>query len=118
MEKQQLTLVSPAEAVQGFLQALNKEDFDTARQYLADDFTFVGVLGTRNGADVYMQDMKKMKFKYVVKKLFVQDQDVSVFYDINMGEVVIFAAGWYQAGKDGIKSLNVIFDPRPVLAKS
>ena len=118
MEKQQSTLTSPAEAVQGFLQALNEDDFDTARQYLADDFTFVGVLGTRNGAEVYMQDMKKMKFKYQVKKLFVQDQDVSVFYDINMGGVVLFASGWYQVGKDGIKSLNVIFDPRPVLAKS
>lgn len=118
MEKRQSTLTSPAEAVQGFLQALNEDDFDTARQYLADDFTFVGVLGTRNGADVYMEDMKKMKFKYQVKKLFVQDQDVSVFYDINMGAVVLFASGWYQVGKDGIKSLNVIFDPRPVLAKS
>ena len=43
--------------VLSYIDSLNKEDFDAARQLVTDDMVFKGVLGTREGAEVYMQDM-------------------------------------------------------------
>jgi len=101
--------------VLSYIDSLNKENFDAARQLVTDDMTFTGVLGTREGADVYMQDMQKMKMKYEIKKAFADDNDVCLFYDITLGAITFFSAGWYQVKGDKIKSFRVVFDPRPVL---
>jgi hypothetical protein len=67
------------------------------RAQLHDDLTFKGDMGGRNGADIYIDDMKKMKFKYAVKKVFVDQEEVCLcmisVYDINMGEKTIFYNG-------------------------
>jgi hypothetical protein len=84
------------EVVLTFIDALNKEDFATAGNYLTSDMTFKGVLGSRDGAEVYMSDMKKMKFKYDLKKTIAEGNDVCLFYDLDMGGVTIFGCGWYH----------------------
>jgi ketosteroid isomerase-like protein len=109
--------IESAKTVKSFLKALNDEDFKSARNYLADDVKFVGVMGARDGGDTYIADMEKMKFKYDIKKVFEDDNDVSVFYDIDMGGKVIFCSGWYHLSHGKIKSMKVIFDPRPLLEK-
>lgn len=107
------------ETVLSFINALNDENFDAARRYVHDDLSFVGVLGTRDGADAYFADMKKMKLKYDVKKIVADNEDVCLFYDIAMGgDVTVFASGWYQVENDKISSFKVIFDPRPLLEGS
>jgi aspartyl/asparaginyl beta-hydroxylase (cupin superfamily) len=98
-----------------FINALNAEDFELARRQLHDDMTFKGVMGERSGADVYIDDMKKMKFKYDVKKVFVEQEEVCLWYDINMGGKTIFSCGWYKLSEEKIQSFQVIFDPRPIL---
>ncbi len=108
-------IAESAKTVKSFLKALNNEDFKAARNYLTDDVKFVGVMGTRDGGDIYIADMEKMKFKYDIRKVFEDDNDVSVFYDIDMGGKVIFCSGWYQLSHGKIKSMRVIFDPRPLL---
>jgi limonene-1,2-epoxide hydrolase len=104
--------------VLAFLKAMNDEDFKTAKQYVNDDLKFIGVMGIRDGGEVYIADMEKMKFKYDIKKIFEDVNDVSVFYDINMGGTTIFSSGWYQLSGGKISSIKVIFDPRPLLEKS
>jgi hypothetical protein len=101
--------------VLAFIDAMNKEDFPTARTYVTDDLSFIGVMGTREGADNYFKDMEKMKFKYKVQKAFADGDDVCLFYDIDMGKATIFSCGWYQLVDDKIKTFKVIFDPRPLL---
>jgi len=112
-------LLAPAttarEVVLQFIQALNDEDFDTARDQLHDDMTFTGVLGTREGADAYIEDMKKMRLKYDVKKSFADITDVSVFYDITMSGITVFCSGWYRVENGKISWFKVVFDPRPLL---
>jgi len=103
------------QTVLSFLEALNAEDYDKARTYTTDDLVFEGVLGTRNGADAYFSDMKNMKFKYEVLKSCSDGHDVAVFYDIDMGRVKVFCAGWYQLQGGQIAHIRVVFDPRPVL---
>ena len=101
--------------VLSFIEAMNDEDFDKAREYVSDDLQFIGVLGTRNGAAAYFEDMKKMKFKYDIKKAFADGDDVCLLYDIDMGKATIFTCGWYQLAGGKISTFRVVFDPRPVL---
>ena len=105
------------EVVLAFIDAINDEDFEKARTYVTHDLQFVGVMGTRNGADAYFNDMQKMKFKYDVKKSVAEDNDVCLLYDIDMGGKTIFSIGWYQLEDGKIKSFKVVFDPRPLLEK-
>jgi limonene-1,2-epoxide hydrolase len=106
---------SSKEVVMSFVNALNSEDFDAARKCVSDDMSFRGVLGSRDGAEAYFKDMKNMKFKYDIKKTFVDGNDVCLFYDINMSGKTILTCGWYHVEDGKISSLRVIFDPRPVL---
>ena len=41
--------------------------------------------------------------------------DVAVFYDIDMGGITAFSAGWYHIADGRIKNFKVLFDPRPVI---
>ncbi len=110
-------VTSAKQVVVKFINALNNEDFEGAKAYTDDDMKFDGVLGSRNGSEAYFADMQKMKFKYDVKKVFADGNDVCLLYDINMGNATIFTCGWYKLKDGKICSLKVVFDPRPVLEK-
>jgi hypothetical protein len=120
MEKQKVFLseVNSRQIVLDFIDAMNHFDYQKARSYVTDDFSFVGVLGTRNGADNYFQDMQKMKFQYSIIKAFSEADDVCLLYDIQMSGVKVFCCGWYRLKNQKIDSLQVVFDPRPVLQPS
>jgi predicted ester cyclase len=103
------------QVVMACLEAINREDFQTARRYVSDDISFVGVLGSRQGADAYFKDMERLRLKYEVKKMFVDGQDVCLLYDLNMSGKIVFGCGWYQVEEGKIQSLRVVFDPRPII---
>ena len=92
-----------------------EEDWKVARQYVGDDLSFVGVLGSRQGADAYFNDMKRVRLKYDVKKVFSDEQDVCLFYDLAISGTTIFVSAWYRVEDGKICSLKVLFDPRPIL---
>ena len=98
--------------------ALNHGNFNTAKNLVADNMTFSGVLGSRNGAEAYFRDMERMRLKYDIKKVFADDNDVCLFYDLHMSDMTIFGCGWYHVENGKITSLKVVFDPRPVLEHS
>lgn len=56
-----------------------------------------------------------MKLKYKIIKVFEAENDVCVLYDLDMSGLTIFGCGWYQVEQGKVKSLKVVFDPRPVL---
>ena len=103
--------------IKSYIDALNRQDFQTARKYVADDLSFDGVLGSRQGANAYFEDMERMRLKYDVKKTFADGNDVCVLYDVMMSGVRVFTCGLYRIEAGKIRSLKVIFDPRPVLAQ-
>lgn len=104
-----------AKVVLSLIKALNEEDFEEAARFANDDMTFEGVMGSRNGVDAYFNDMKKMKLKYDVQKVFVDDEDVCLFYNLTMESKTIFGCAWYHLDGGKVSSLKVIFDPRPFL---
>ncbi|RYZ94442.1 MAG: nuclear transport factor 2 family protein [Sphingobacteriaceae bacterium] len=101
--------------VLSFINALNDRDYETAGEFLSRDMQFSGVLGKRDGAEAYIQDMKHMQFQYDVVKTFADGNDVCLFYNIDMQGTKVFTSGWYQLSGGKIKSIKVVFDPRPVL---
>lgn len=106
----------PAKAtVLSFLDAMNAEDFKTARSHVNENMDFIGVMGTRHGADAYFTDMAKMKFKYEIERAVADDTDVMVWYKIRMGEKTIETAGWYHLVDGKIRTFKALFDPRPLL---
>ena len=107
------------EVVQACVRALNEENFDLARVYVGDNLSFVGPMGSRQGADAYFQDMERLRLKYQVKKVLADGSDVCLFYDLAIGGVTVFGCAWYRVESGKIQSLQVVFDPRPILeAKS
>jgi hypothetical protein len=105
------------EVVLALIDAINAQDFQRARTYVSTDMQFEGVLGARDGSEAYFLDMEKMKLKYDVKKAFVDGNDVCLLYELDMSGTIIFGCGWYQVENAKIRSLKVVFDPRPVLEK-
>ncbi len=109
------TQITTRDMVLEFIHALNAEDFRAAKCWLNDNFTFNGPMGTRNGADAYMNDMEKMKFKYAILKTFEEGNNVCVIYDITIAGKTITASGIYHLEMGKLSSLQVFFDPRPLL---
>eukprot|EP01133_Synstelium_polycarpum_P014650 gene14650-17326_t len=101
------TFENTSTTVLAFIKALNEEEFNVAAQYLDDNLVFTGVLGTRNNAAQYMKEMEQKKLKYDIKKVFVNEQDVCLLYDINMGAVTLFGSGWYQLSAGKIHNIRV-----------
>jgi len=109
---------STKEIVLSFIKSLNDEDFKTARNHVNNDMKFEGVLASRNGADAYFEDMKKMMLKYEVIKAFAEGNDVCLLSDVSMQGVTMFACSWYQLKDGKINLIKVVFDPRPALESS
>jgi hypothetical protein len=116
--KEEPAKMASEQLVLDFIHSLNKEKFEEARELLSDDFQFNGVLGKRDSGDAYMNDMKKMKMKYSVKMVFTNGDDIAVLLDLTTSGKTLENFAWYHVGAGRIKSLKVIFDPRPLLEGS
>ena len=103
------------EVVLSMVEAINNLDFEKARSYAHADMKFIGVMGSRDGADAYFKDMEKMKLKYAVKKAFVDGDDVCLLSDLQIDGKTILCCSWYVVKDEKVKSLKVIFDPRPLI---
>jgi len=111
------TGLTSKETLLSFLNALNEEDFETARSFVTDDLRFEGVLGARDGAAAYFTDMERMKFKYAIKNVIAEGNDVAALFDVTIQGMEILTAGWYHLTGGKINSIRVIFDPRPLFEK-
>jgi len=58
-----------------------------------------------------------MKLKYDIKKVFQDENDVCLIYDIDMSGTTIFSVGWYYVKYSKIATIKVVFYPRPLLGK-
>ena len=111
--------------VLSYLKALNDQDFKVARSYLKDNMTFQAPIASHNNADAYFKENERLrseygikKVLYAVKKVLVDGDDVCVFFDFNIGSVLLFASGWFQVENGKISSIRVVFDPRPIVKLS
>ena len=96
--------------------AINDESFQTARLYVADDMKYEGPFGTRVGAEAYLEEIERLRLKFHIQRIFADQEDVCVLYNIDTAGVTVFACGWFQIKDGKVGSLKVTFDPRPLLA--
>ena len=116
-KENQSTAPRSKETLLSFLKALNEEDFETARTFVTDDLRFEGVLGARDGAAAYFTDMERMRFKYAIKSVIAEGEEVAALFDVTIQGKAILTAGWYHLTEGKINSIRVIFDPRPLFAR-
>jgi SnoaL-like domain len=104
--------------VSSLAEALNDRDFTSARSCLADDLHFVGVFGSPiEGADAYIDAMKRLGGRQTVLKCLAVHDEVACFYELSLPtrpDVSLFGCGWFKIEHDRIKSVRVVFDPTPL----
>lgn len=101
------------QVVLSYIQALDKNEYKIAEGYLNKSIQIRGPSGEvfSNPAD-FIGMLQKHRGKYDVKKVFVDGDDVCLFYDFKSGSSVLMCS-WYRVSGGKITSIQTIFDPRP-----
>ena len=103
------------EVVLGLGKALNDENYEAARRYVSDNMKYVGPFGSRDGAEAYLHEIERLRLKFDIQKIFADNKDVCVLYDITVSGITLFACGWFQVEAGRVRSIRVTFDPQPLL---
>jgi hypothetical protein len=98
--------------------ALNEENYAAARKYVSESMKYVGPFGSRDGAEAYLHEIERLHLKFDIQKIFADDRDVCVLYEITVSGITLFACGWFQVEAGTVRSMRVTFDPRPLLGKT
>ncbi len=104
--------------VDAYRNAWDKGDWGKARSLLHDDLSFSGPIDTFDNADAYIkaiQGLSQIKKGANTHKVFVDGNDVAVFYDLLVVLPIASApvAEWFRVSRGKITQIQVIFDARP-----
>ena len=105
------------EIVMSYIKALDRQNYDSARNWLGDNVLVKGPGGEAfRSPDEFLSMMRKQLGKYDVKKVFVDGDDVCLLYDFITKTVTTFFSSWYKVKDGKIISIQTVFDPRPFAA--
>ena len=105
---------SPKTVVMSYIDALNSQNYDAALGYLDFKVRIKGPAGETFGIPRDFIDMlRRYRGRYDVKKVFADEDDVCVLYDLIMSVVTVFMSSWYVVKDGKIVSIQTVFDPRP-----
>jgi hypothetical protein len=111
-----------AEVAATYFEAWRAGDFDTLRSILADDVTFDGPLGQARSADECIEglrNMSKMMTDIVVRKTFVDGNDVLTWFDLHTADTgPLPTVNWRHLENGKITAIRVTFDPRPLTGQA
>jgi SnoaL-like domain len=104
--------------VQEYMTHLRSKDLARQRELLSDDLSFEGPFDTFTRADDYhdaVSHLIPMIDDIVTKKIFVDDSDVCVIYDMVTSTPVGTApiVEWHTVQGDKISAIRAYFDARP-----
>lgn len=113
---------SPAEVVKAYFDAWSTKDESLLRSTLAPDVSFVGALGSAEGAEAcvkgLLNGMWKVSPQVTVLHRFVDGDDVLTWFEIHPSErAPVPVANWSHVENGRITRIRVTFDPRPLLEK-
>jgi hypothetical protein len=106
------------------LQAWTNGDFETARSLIDDEVTFAGPFGTAQGADAYLDGLRRFRDRGVetaeIQRAFQDGDEACLIYDLvtNTPAGTIPTVGWYRLGDGKIVSVRAFFDARPLAPPS
>ncbi len=99
--------------VMSYIDALHNQRYDFALDYLNDDVRIRGPAGETFGKPTdFIEMLRKYRGRYDVKRVFVDGNDVCVWYDLDTTAAKVFMASWYTVKDGRIVSVQTIFDPR------
>jgi hypothetical protein len=101
-----------------YFRSWKAKDFDTLRSILADDVTFRGPMGEADGVESCLKGlaaMGGMMTDLVIRKIFVDGDDVLTWYDIHTADTPPMpTANWSHVEDGKIATIRATFDPRPI----
>ena len=104
---------SAKEVVVSYIRSLDNQDFGVAEGYLSNDIKIRGPDGEAfSNPPEFIEMLRKHHGKYVVKKVFVDRDDVCLLYDYTLPHARAFMCSWYRVREGKITSIQTIFDPR------
>jgi|SRR5215211_6376410 len=118
MQKNESSVKSARDIVMEYIQATERQDFQSARGYLSDNVSYVSPVNSFDRAEPYLKYNLHLYqtgqlVKFDIKKEFADNNDVCIIHEYNSQLVCV----WYHVDDDGkIGSIKVIFDPRQFLA--
>jgi hypothetical protein len=118
MQKIESSVKSARDIVMEFIQATERQDYQSARGYLSDNMSYVSPVNSFDRAEPYLKYNLHLYetgqlVKFDIKKEFANSNDVCIIHEYNSQLVCL----WYHVDDDRkIGSLKVIFDPRQFLA--
>jgi hypothetical protein len=96
-----------------YIGAMDKRDYAAARNFLQQTVFIKGPVGEAfRSPDEFLQMMEKQHGRYDIKKIFVDGDDVCLFYNFVTEKVTAFFCSWYQVKDGKITFIQTIFDPR------
>jgi ketosteroid isomerase-like protein len=105
-----------------FYDAVQRRDMNSARTFLADDLTFVGLFETYPSADAYIArftQLMQIVTRLDVKAIIDEGDNAAIFMDmVTTGpvEATTFVAEWHQVRNGKIVRAQSAFDGRPFAA--
>ena len=101
------------DTVMSYIRALDGQDYDGALKYLHDRVRIRGPAGETFGKPLdFIEMLRSYHGKYDVKKVFSDEDDVCVLYDLKTSGPTVFMSSWYQVRDGKIVSIQTVFDPR------
>ena len=114
-----MRVMTPKETMNRYFETWNARDFDAFESLLADEVTFVGSLGTADGAAACRAGIERLSQaleRVEVQAMVAEGRDVITwFHLIRQGEDPVPVANWSQVSDGKVQQARATFDPRPLL---
>lgn len=107
---------SAKEIVMEYLEAVARQDFESARSYLKDNISYMSPLNSFDNAESYLKYNFSLHLpKLDIKKIFTDGDDVCLFHETTLTKppATVFTSIWCHVEGGKISSIRVLFDPRP-----
>lgn len=107
--------------VDEYFAALARRDLAAVRSMVHDDLAFRGPLATLDTADGYLHGLEHITAGITGlerRHVFQDGKSVVQIYDVTLGELgqTVPVAEWLTVRDDRIASIELIMDPRPLVA--
>lgn len=117
MSKDEGSTKSAKDIVIEYFQATDRQDWQSARGYLSDNFSYLSPVNSFDRPEPYLKYFERQYqirglTKIDIKKVFTDGNDVCMLQEFN-SQIMCF---WIIVGNDGkISSIRAILDPRPFM---
>ena len=98
--------------VLAYIDALDHHNYDSAAALISDNVRIIGPAGENFGKPLdFTRMLSRFKGKYDLKRIFVDQNEVSLLYDFTMGGTAVYMSSWYRVKDGKIEFIRTIFDP-------